>query len=63
VIAEGVLNGRARVALCVPHLFEDLAVLALEAVIDGGVVAIIEVGSDTEHVRGHLFPPRNAAWI
>ena len=35
----------------------------IEAVIDGGVVAIIEVGSDAEHVRGHLFPPRNAVWI
>jgi hypothetical protein len=58
-----VLNGRPRVALGLPHLFEDLAVLALEAVIDGGVVAIIEAGNDTEHVRGHLFPPRNAAWI
>jgi hypothetical protein len=37
-IAKAVLNGRPRVALGLPHLFEDLAVPALEADIDGGVV-------------------------
>jgi hypothetical protein len=58
-----VLNDRPRVALGLPHLFQDLTVLALEAAIDGGVVAIIRSASTLACPRSYLPNLRDSARI
>jgi len=56
VASEAVLSRRPRVAIGLPHFFENLEVLALEPATDDGVVGIGDTGDHPQHLRRRLVP-------